>query len=157
MTLNFFRRYIIAVALLVAVACLAGSAAEAWVKVTLNNNRSHKIFVAFCWSGFDLEDDRRIGWYPVDPGQSREINLGSAVSSLTMDQFGFYAMGTMSNGKKVTWSGDLRRVIIDPKNPFDGHPDDPVRGGVEAGFRQLALTKVGDRNMDAVATLTFNP
>ena len=105
MTLNFFRRYIIAVALLVAVACLAGSAAEAWVKVTLNNNRSHKIFVAFCWSGFDLEDDRRIGWYPVDPGQSREINLGSAVSSLTMDQFGFYAMGTMSNGKKVTGPG----------------------------------------------------
>ncbi|MDI9370722.1 MAG: hypothetical protein QM446_07380 [Synergistota bacterium] len=156
MTLNLFRRYIIAVALLLAVACHVGPA-EAWVNVTIINNRPHKLFVAFCWAGFDSVDDRRIGWYPVEPGQSRAINLGSAVSSLTMNEFGFYAMGTMNNGKKISWSGDLREVVIDPKNSFDGHPDDPIRGGQTVGFRQLKLKKVGDRNMDAVATLTFNP
>ena len=156
MMLNLYRRYVIAVALLLAVASHAGTA-EALVKVTLNNNRSHKVFVAFCWLGFDYKDDRRIGWYPVEAGQSRVINLGEAVSSLTKSGFGFYAMGTMKNGKKVYWSGDMKNVIIHPSKPFDGHPDAPIKGGIEVGFRQMKLRKVGDNNTDAVGTLNFNP
>ena len=150
------RKYVIAVALLLAATCSV-QPAEAWIKITLNNNRSHKIFVAFCWAGFDYDDDRRIGWYPVEAGQSREINLGSAISSLTMDEFGFYAMGTRENGKKVYWSGDLKNVMINPSKSFDGHPDTPINGGVEVGFRQMKLRKVGDNNTDAVGTLNFNP
>ena len=133
----------------------SASRAEAWVKITLNNNRSHSISVAFCWDGFDIPDDQRKGWYVVQPGESREINLGSAVASLTMDGFGFYAKGTLKNGKKIVWAGDLKQVIIHPSKAFGGHPEDNIPGGVTVGFRKVNLKKVGDQNTDAVATITF--
>lgn len=133
------------------------SAAEAWIKITLNNNRSHSIAVAFCWSGFDFPEDQRKGWYVVKPDESRVITLGDAIASLTWDGFGFYAQGTMRNGKKVIWSGDMLDVIIHPTKAFSGHPDDPIRGGIAVGFRKVNLKRVGNQNTDAVATLTFNP
>lgn len=151
------KRIVLTGALLIFTLLASVHKANAWVKITLNNNRSQTISVAFCWSGFDSPDDRRIGWYQVKPGESRVITLNSAVSSLTMEGFGFYANEPVANGKRVVWSGDLRRVIIDPKNAFAGHPEDPAPGGVEVGFRKVKLKEVGDRNTDAVATLNFNP
>ncbi|MEA4881297.1 MAG: hypothetical protein VB045_07460 [Synergistaceae bacterium] len=133
------------------------SRAEAWIKITLNNKRSHSIAVAFCWSGFDYPDDQRKGWYLVKPGKSRVITLADVVSSMTMEGFGFYAKGTPKGGNTVVWSGDMKQVIIDPKNAFDGHPEDPIPGGVTVGFQKVTLKKVGDQNTDAVATLSFNP
>ena len=138
-------------------AAQGASRAEAWIKITLKNNRSHNIAVAFCWSGFDFPDDQRKGWYVVKPDESRVITLGDAIASLTWDGFGFYAQGTMRNGKKVIWSGDMLDVIIHPTKAFSGHPDDPIRGGIAVGFRKVNLKRVGDSSTDAVATLTFNP
>jgi len=133
------------------------SRAEAWIKITLKNNRSHNIAVAFCWSGFDYDDDRRKGWYVVRPDESRVITLADAVSAHTWEDFGFYAQGTLGNEKIIRWAGDMKQVIIHPSKAFDGHPEDPIRGGVAVEFRKVNLKKVGDRNMDATATLTFNP
>ncbi len=138
-------------------AAQGASRAEAWIKITLKNNRSHNIAVAFCWSGFDYADDQRKGWYVVQPNDSRVINLANATSSMTWEDFGFSAQGTLRNGKKIRWSGDMKQVIIHPSKAFDGHPEDPIAGGKKVGFRKLNLKKVGDANTDAVATLTFNP
>ena len=142
-------------AALLAAQCV--SAAEALIKITLKNNRSHNIAVAFCWSGFDFPDDQRKGWYVVKPDESRVITLADAVAAMTMDEFGFYAQGTLKNGKKVIWSGDMKNVIIHPTKAFSGHPDDPIKGGARVGFRKVNIKKVGDSQTDAVATLTFNP
>ena len=142
-------------AALLAVHC--ASRAEAWIKITLKNNRSHNIAVAFCWSGFDYPDDQRKGWYVVKPDESRVITLKDAVAAMTWDGFGFYAQGTSKNGRKVTWSGSLKQVIIHPTKAFSGHPDDPIQGGTRVGFRKVNLKRVGDSRTDAVATLTFNP
>ncbi len=142
-------------ATLLAAQCV--SAAEAWIKITLKNNRSHNIAVAFCWSGFDYAYDQRKGWYVVKPNDSRVITLANAVAQMTSEDFGFYAQEMLKNGKKITWSGDMKNVIIHPTKAFEGHPDDPIRGGKRVGFRKLKLKKVGDENTDAVATLTFDP
>ena len=133
------------------------SRAEAWIKITLKNNRSHNIAVAICWSGFDYPDDQRKGWYVVKPDESRVITLKDAVAAMTWDGFGFYAQGTSKNGRKVTWSGSLKQVIIHPTKAFSGHPDDPIQGGTRVGFRKVNLKRVGDSRTDAVATLAFNP
>jgi len=138
-------------------AAQGASRAEAWIKITLKNNRSHNIAVAFCWSGFDYSDDQRKGWYVVKPDESRVITLKDAVAAMTWDGFGFYAQGTSKNGRKVTWSGSLKQVIIHPTKAFSGHPDDPIQGGTRVGFRKVNLKRVGDSRTDAVATLTFNP
>ena len=138
-------------------AAQGASRAEAWIKITLKNNRSHNIAVAFCWSGFDYADDQRKGWYVVKPDESRVITLKDAVAAMTWDGFGFYAQGTSKNGRKVTWSGSLKQVIIHPTKAFSGHPDDPIQGGTRVGFRKVNLKRVGDSRTDAVATLTFNP
>jgi hypothetical protein len=138
-------------------AAQGASRAEAWIKITLKNNRSHNIAVAFCWSGFDYSDDQRKGWYVVKPDESRVITLKDAVAAMTWDGFGFYAQGTSKNGRKVTWSGSLKQVIIHPTKAFSGHPDDPIQGGTRVGFRKVNLKRVGDSSTDAVATLTFNP
>lgn len=142
-------------AALLAAQCV--SAAEALIKITLNNKRSHSVAVAFCWSGFDFPDDQRKGWYVVKAGESRVITLKDAVAAMTWDGFGFYAQGTSKNGRKVTWSGSLKQVIIHPTKAFSGHPDDPILGGTRVGFRKVNLKRVGDSRTDAVATLTFNP
>ncbi len=138
-------------------AAQGASRAEAWIKITLKNNRSHNIAVAFCWSGFDYPDDQRKGWYVVKPDESRVITLKDAVAAMTWDGFGFYAQGTSKNGRKVTWSGSLKQVIIHPTKAFSGHPDDPIQGGTRVGFRKVNLKRVGDSRTDAVATLAFNP
>ena len=126
--------------------------ADAEVKITIKNNRSHNMSFAFCWSGFDFPDDRRSGWYNVKSGESRTITFKDAISSLTMDGFGYYAEGGGS-----TWRGDMRQVIIDPKKAFSGHPDGSIQGGKRVGFRKITLKKTGNDNTDATASLTFNP
>gem|GEM_PF-2111314 len=114
------------------------------INITLNNNRSHSISFAFCWSGFDSEDDRRMGWFNVNAGESTTVTL-PAHPALTRDTFGYYAQGG-----GYTWAGDMRQVIIDPQNVFDGHPDDPIAGGKKVGFRKVNV------NENGTATLTFN-
>ena len=138
-------------AVLAAVQCV--SAAEAKIKVTLKNERSHPVAVAFCWAGFDYGDERRAGWFTVQPGKSRVVTL-DAVYGLTAQDFGFYADGR-HRGEKVVWSGKFRRVIIHPTKKFSGHPDDPIQGGIKVGFRQLKLRETSDDRVDGAATLTF--
>ena len=126
--------------------------ADAEIRITIKNNRSHNISFAFCWNGFDSPDDRRSGWYNVKAGETRTITFKDAIAPLTMDGFGYYAEGGGS-----VWRGDMRQVIIHPKKSFGGHPNGSVQGGKKVGFRKISLKKVGDANTDAVATLTFNP
>ena len=138
-------------AVLAVVQCV--STAEAKIKVTVNNKRSHSIALAFCWDGMDYVDDERSGWYTVKAGQSRVITL-DAVYALTFKGFGFYADGN-HKGKKVVWSGKFKKVIIHPTKKFSGHPEDPIPGGIKVGFRQLKLRCTSDNRMDGAATLTF--
>ena len=139
-------------AVLAVVQCV--STAEAKIKVTVNNKRSHRVAVAFCWDGFDMHDDRRSGWYIVQPGQSRVVTLKNAVYALTSQGFGYYAQGR-HKGKKVVWKGNFRSVIIHPSKKFSGHPDAPIQGGIKVGFRKLKLRCTSDNRMDGAATLTL--
>ena len=127
---------------------------EAKVKITIKNKRSHNLSLAFCWSGFDLEDDRRSGWYIVKAGETRTITIKDATYFFTISGFGFYAIG---DGK--TWAGkeDGLEVIIDPKKSFSGHPDDPIRGGKKVRFRRVNLKPTDEELFHGSATLTFNP
>ena len=149
-------------ALLLAVAIFAvASRADAWVKVTVRNNRSHNLSIAFRWDGFDGSESGNKGWFTVNAGQSRTITLDDAVASLTMEKFGYYATGGGS-----AWRGNNETGIggwIHPRNAFDittdvdGKVENAVSGMEQVLFRRVNLSKTGDRNMDATATLTFNP
>jgi opacity protein-like surface antigen len=135
--------------------CFAAASADAAIKITIKNNRNHNMTFAFRWSGFDLPDDRRSGWYNVPSGESKTFTFKDADYFLTAQDFGYYATG----GGKV-WqgkSGDERPldVIINPNGKFSGHPDDPITGGKKVFFRHVALKETGAN--DATATLTFNP
>ena len=116
------------------------------ITITVNNYRSHIISIAFCWAGFDAEDDRRLGWYNVNPGESKTFPIVEADYRLTSGSFGFYAMG----GGNV-WSGNLRNVVIHKSKAFDGNPDDPIEGGETVGFQKIELSENG------AATLNFAP
>lgn len=115
------------------------------VAITIKNNRSHKMYFAFCWSGYDYSEDERAGWYSVEAGQSRTVKIGNTYVAGT-DGFGYYATGGGS-----TWEGDFRTVIIHQKKTFEGHPDDPMEGGEHVGFRKVTVKE------DRTANLTFNP
>ncbi len=144
--------------LLAAIICTGyAPAAQAKVTVTVINNRSSTMWLAFCWNGFDMPDDRRVGWYSVKAGETRKLVFKNAISSLTMDGFGYYATSKNDAGKKVVWKGDMRQVIIHPKKSFAGHPDDSIDGGKAVGFRKIKLKKIGGENTDATAKLIFNP
>jgi len=146
------RKLVFLALFLVMAVFMAAPRAEAEIKITIKNNRPHNLSLAFCWRGMDEPDDRRAGWYTVKAGETRTITFKEAISSLTMDGFGFYAEGGGS-----AWGGDLKQVNIHPKNSFKGHPDDHIKGGQRVGFRKVNLKKVGNANTDATATLTFNP
>jgi hypothetical protein len=151
-----FKTFYALLCAVLAAVCLA-LPSEAEVKITIKNNRSHNLSLAFRWAGFDSPDDRRSGWYGVKAGESRTITFKDAVYALTAQDFGYYATG----GGKV-WAGksnDERplAVIIHPKSKFGGHPDDSIDGGKKVYFRHISLKQTDDSRENGNATLTFNP
>jgi uncharacterized membrane protein len=135
------------------------SGADAAVKITIKNNRSHTMSFAFCWAGFDYPDDVSNGWYNVKAGETRTITLKNAVYALTFKNFGYYAKGTPEGGKTLYWKGkggdEYMAFYIHHKQSFTGSHDDPIDGGQKADFRKVNLKKVSQE--DGSATLTFNP
>lgn len=137
--------------------------AEAAVKVTINNNMSHNLSIAFCWAGFDAPDDTSKGWYNVKAGESKTITFKGAVYALTAQGFGYYATGTTKGGKPITWAGSSedkhKAYWIHPKKSFTGQSangGEPISDGKKVYFRALKLKETGSTREDATATLTFN-
>ncbi len=143
------------------VLCVQTAFAE--VKVKIVNNRNYSVSVAFCWSAFDYPDNRRSGWYIVNPGETKTITFKDAVYALTSYSFGYYATGKSQDGSKVlVWSGKDTQtdtpldVIIHPTKAFGGHPDDAIPGGKKVRFKNMKITEVEDgTRMNGTATLTF--
>jgi hypothetical protein len=151
-----FRAFFTAFCVISAVVCFS-AVSEAAVKITVKNNRDHGLSLAFRWSGFDMPDDRRSGWYAVPSGESKTFTFKDVVYYLTVQDIGYYATG----GGKV-WAGkssDERPlgVIIHPKNKFGGHPDDPIDGGKKVYFRHISLKQTDKARENGSATITFNP
>ena len=158
--MNMKRNLILAL-LLAAAIFIGASCANAEVKVTIKNNRSHNLSFAFCWAGFDYEYDVSKGWYNVKAGESRTITFKDAVYALTSENFGYYAYGTPKGGKTLYWKGkdddEYMKFYIHKSEAFTGNHDDPISGGQKVSFRRVKLTEKGDSREDGSATLTFNP
>ena len=138
---------------LLLVVCVA-AASDAAVSVTVKNNRSQALSIAFRSSGFDGPDDRRSGWHNVPAGTSKTFTFKEVSHTMTVSDFGYYA----KSGKDV-WAGkssDERPlpVIINPKGNFSGHPEDPISGGQKVFFRHATLKETTNPDNGAV-TLTF--
>ncbi|MDD2452660.1 MAG: hypothetical protein PHI81_03235 [Synergistaceae bacterium] len=151
-----FRKFVFVFCVFAASLSFASSSLAA-VKITVQNNRSHSLSFAFCWAGFDIPDDRRIGWYNVKAGESKTFTFKDADYPLTAQDFGYYATG----GGKV-WSGkaDDERplpVIIHLKRAFKGHPEDPIDGGKKVYFRHINLKQASNDPANGSATLNFKP
>jgi uncharacterized membrane protein len=135
--------------------CLSAAPSDAAVKITIKNNRSHDMWLSFCWAGLDHEDDVSKGWYTVKAGESRTITFKDAIYALTSENFGYYA-----TGGKYTWSGntgsEYMTFWIHPKNAFTGSHD-PISGGEKVEFKTLNLKSTSDNREDGAGTLTFNP
>jgi hypothetical protein len=146
----------------VLIGVLSVSRAEAWVKITVKNNRSHNMSLAFRWDGFDADYHSR-GWFTVNAGQTRTITLDEVTYGLTARDFGYYAIGGGS-----TWKGNNDNGIygwFHPKEAFrlstdnDGKVENPKSGMQRVLFRRLNLKHSGAANDSAngTASLTFNP
>ena len=154
--MNMKRNFLLAL-LLVMTVFIGARSAEAEIKVTVRNNRSHNISIASRWDGFDADFHSR-GWFTVNAGQSRTITLSEVRYHLTFKGFGFYAIGG-----GTTWRGNNDNGIrgwIHPREAFrlstdnDGDVTNPVRGMERVLFRRVNLRGSG---ADGTATLTFNP
>ena len=151
-----FRKFVFVFCVFAASLSFASSSLAA-VKITVQNNRSHSLSFAFCWAGFDKPDDRRIGWYTVNAGESKTFTFNDAQYALTAQDFGYYAMG---GGKVWTGKADDERplpVIIHLKRAFKGNPEDPIDGGRKVYFRHIKLKETSDDKVNGSGTLTFNP
>jgi hypothetical protein len=149
-----FKAFSIVFCAIFAAVCIA-AVSEAAVKITVKNNRNHKMYLAFRWRGFDQPDDRRSGWYEVLAGQTKTLTFEDVVYVFTTDGFGYYAEG----GGKV-WAGtssDGFGVIIHSTKAFKGHPDDPISDGKKVYFKPLSLKQTDESRENGSATLTFNP
>ena len=129
-------------ALSLAVAIFIGAPrADAEIKVTIKNNRSHNLALAFCWSGFDYEDDVSKGWYNVKGGETRTITFKDAQYHFTADSFGYYAKGTPAGEKTLYWSGkddnEYMGFYIHQTQAFTGSHDTRISGGQKVYFRYL--------------------
>ena len=151
-----FRKFVFVFCVFAASLSFA-SLSRAAVKITVQNNRGHSLSFAFCWAGFDKPDDRRIGWYNVNAGESKTFTFNDAQYALTAQDFGYYAMG---GGKVWTGKADDERplpVIIHLKRAFKGNPEDPIDGGRKVYFRHIKLKETSDDKVNGSGTLTFNP
>ena len=129
---------------------------EAEVKITIKNNRSHTLSIAFCWAGFDTPDFKKKGWYNVKAGETRTITIKEAAYYFNSTSgFGYYAFG----GGKV-WAGQEGKgaeVIIHPTKSFSGYWDEPISGGKKVWFRHVNLKQTSEDMFHGSATLTFAP
>ncbi len=139
---------------LLALMCVAvfSSTAHAEIKVTVKNNRSHTLSLAFRWAGFDMPDDIVSGWYNVPAGQTKTFKFDVAYQ-MTAQDFGYYAQGGGS-----VWGGGKLSGWINPKSKFRGNPHEMPSGMKEVGYRHLKLKRgPGEDSAYGSATLTFNP
>ena len=153
--------FFIAALSLAAIILIGAPRADAEIKVTIKNNRSHTISLAFCWSGFDYEDDVSKGWYNVKAGETRTITLKDAQYHFTAESFGYYAKGTPAGGKTLYWKGkddnEYMQFYIHPSESFTGSHDTRISGGQKVAFRNVSLKETGNSRTDGSASLTFNP
>ena len=149
---------VLALSILVFVGIIGASSAEAEIKITIRNNRSHNMSIAFRWDGFDENHSR--GWFTVNAGQSRTITLSEVVYALTSGGFGYYAIGGGS-----TWRGNddngrygwihLREAFR--FTFFGDEVENPKSGMQKVLYRRVNLTETGNSRENGTATLTFNP
>jgi hypothetical protein len=145
------------VILLAAAIFIGALEADAAIKITIKNNRSHSMSFAFCWAGLDYEYDVSKGWYIVKAGESKTFTIKEAAYPLTSQNFGYYAMGGGSVWKGKS-GGEYSEFWIHTKQAFTGNHDDPISGGQKVPFRIIKLKRTGgDGSVDGSATLTFNP
>ena len=140
----------------VALVTLLSVQADAAVKITIKNNRSHTLSFAFCWAGMDYEYDVSKGWYNVKAGESRTMTFSDAQYSFTSSNFGYYATGGGSTWRGENDSSGYMTFWINPTKAFTGSHDNSISGGKKVVFRKINLKRTGD-SQDASATLTFNP
>jgi uncharacterized membrane protein len=158
---NMKWKFVLALSL--AAAFFIGSArAEATITITVKNNRSHNLSMAFCLAGFDYGYDVSNGWYNVKAGESRTLTFKDAKYHFTAEGFGYYAKGTPQGGKTLYWKGkdgdEYMEFYIHPSKAFTGSHDDPIEGGQKVAFRKIKLTRIGDEDSEnGKATITFNP
>ena len=136
---------------LLLVVCVA-AASDATVSITVRNNRSQAMSLAFCWNGVD---PGRSGWHNVPAGTSKTFTFKDAnygFNDGTNGSFGYYA----TSGKSV-WAGKSSdaSMIINPKGSFDGAPNDPISGGKKVFVRRVNLKATSSDGIDGAATLTF--
>jgi uncharacterized membrane protein len=139
-----FKAFFTVFSMIFAAVCIVSvSEAEARVTIGVQNTTKDKVYLAFRWSGFDMPDDRRQGWFVVQAGKFEAFTFEDVVYGLTADDFGYYAEG----GGKV-WAGKSSDkhmgVIIHSTKSFKGHPDAPISGGKKVYFKRLSLKQLGD-------------
>ena len=154
------RFALVAVSLAFLMGVLGVSSAEAEVKVTVKNNRSHTLSFAFRWNDVDVGYYCK-GWYNVKAGETRTITIGAAP---TLGGIGYYAKGGGS-----TWMGNDNGSIagfINANQPFETHswdregsnPDHSVGDMQRALYRPLNVTASQHDPMGTgSASFTFNP
>jgi hypothetical protein len=125
---------------------------EPSVTVTIKNNRSHDMWVAFCLQGFGSPNDVSRGWYTVKAGEARRIAFKNNIRS-SDGVFGYYAAGGGS-----IWQGDGGlEYWIHRKDAFTGGSSEngsPISGGEIVSFLSANLTKVSET--EGEVTLTFD-
>lgn len=155
------RNFILALCL-TAVIFIGALRADATITITVKNNRPHNLSLAFCWSGFDYDDDISKGWYTVKAGETRKITIKDAQYHFTAESFGYYAKGTPKGGKTIYWRGkdddsEYMAFYIHQSDAFTGSHDNPISGGQKVHFRHMKLKETGNSRTDGSGTLTFNP
>jgi hypothetical protein len=150
-----FKAFFIPFCLMFVAVCIVSfsSVSEARVIIAVNNTTNSKVYLAFCWMGFDSPLDRRSGWYEAPAGEITTLTFEDAVYALTTGSFGYYAEG----GGKV-WEGkssDDIGVIIHPTKSFKGHPEDKISGGKKVYFKRLSLKETGNTREDGTGTIVL--
>ena len=149
---NMKQKFILALFLAAAI-FIGAPRADAELRVTIKNNRSHTLTFAFFYDAAN-DDGFTTGWYNVKAGESRTITVNKDVPYRISSSIGYYATG----GGKV-WQGSSdngRRRWIDPNNAFTHNADKgSIKGGKQVYFRIVRLTE-GSNELGST-TLTFNP
>ncbi len=137
-----------AIVLAIMVSAAAADARNAVVTVT--NATNQKIFIAFgaVSEGGENDNDFSKGWWGIDPGKARAINIGSY--SPVYSYF-YYAQ---SADRKHFWAGSRNKqgsqaFWIHPKKAFNIHPDGKLAGGKRILFRPFNI------NVNGTARLKF--
>ena len=132
--------------------CAAGDSSG--VRLTFKNTTTQNVLVAIIYAGFDMGDDRKVGWYAVDSGATRTVALPDKIHpSLTMEGTGYYAKSQPRPGQKTLyWSGDFKKLSVTSQR-FNAPQHEELKNGWAAGFRRIKLVR---KNSDlATATITL--